>query len=87
MRSRPWVDVVIDRYRKFLYRTSSNSAECAVLDPHFRIRHGFAPRKSDCFLKKVMDFRFIPMCDFRFIPTLVDNIIFYLYNFKQDCYC
>ena len=78
MRSRPWVDVVIDRYRKFLYRTSSSSAECAVLDPHFRIRHGFAPRKSDCFLKKVMDFRFI--------PTLVDNIIFYLYNFKQDCY-
>lgn len=39
------------------------------------------------FSKKVMDFRFIPMCDFRFIPTLVDNIIFYLYNFKQDCYC
>lgn len=31
------------------------------------------------FSKKVMDFRFI--------PTLVDNIIFYLYNFKQDCYC
>lgn len=30
------------------------------------------------FSKKVMDFRFI--------PTLVDNIIFYLYNFKQDCY-
>ena len=38
------------------------------------------------FSKKVMDFRFIPMCDFRFIPTLVDNIIFYLYNSKQDCY-
>lgn len=38
------------------------------------------------FSKKVMDFRFIPMCDFRFIPTLVDNIIFYLYNLKQDCY-
>lgn len=30
------------------------------------------------FSKKVMDFRFI--------PTLVDNIIFYLYNSKQDCY-